>query len=139
MNQFFATLATALCIGALTPSPSISMQKVSTVQVDSSIAVLLPSKNVQPMTNRQVVAYFLKENGSNKRQTKCALTIAYGESRFNPDSLNKSTGAHGVFQLIQSKQYTRLSKHVQKATEYMKHRYGTWCKANQFHENKGWW
>lgn len=138
MNQFFAALATVLCFGALTPSPSISMLKDSTVQVDS-VAMSLPPKGVQPMTTRQVVAYYLKENGSSKQQTKCAMQIAYDESRFHTDSVNKETGAHGVFQLVQSKQYTRLGKHVQKATQYMEHRYGTWCKANQFHEDRGWW
>ncbi len=139
MNQFYATLATVLCFGVLTPSPSTSMLQDSTVQVGSSIAVLLPSKDVQPMTTRQVVAYYLKQNGSPKQQRQCAMQIAYDESRFHIDSVNKETGAHGVFQLIQSKQYTRLSKHVQKATQYMEHRYGTWCKANQFHEDRGWW
>ncbi len=139
MNQFFAALATALCFGALTPSPSISMLKDSTAPAVSVYQDVAPYDGEHALSNRQVIAYYLGEYEKSDKQIRCALDIAYDESRYNTDSVNKETGAHGVFQLVQSVQYTKLQTHVRKATEYMEHRYGTWCEAKQFHDNRGWW
>lgn len=77
--------------------------------------------------------------GLSRAEVKCALDIAYRESRYNQDSVNSTSGARGVFQLLHGKPQWDLKKQVQMATKYMKHRYGTWCKARAFHYRNGWW
>lgn len=73
------------------------------------------------------------------KQLRCAMSIAYKESRYNPDARNKSSGAQGAFQLMHGKKHWTLDKQIQMATKYMKHRYKTWCNAWKHHKLRGWW
>ena len=74
-----------------------------------------------------------------KKEAACAKKIAYKESRYNIDSYNKSSGARGVWQLLWAKPDWSILKQTSEAHEYVLHRYGTWCKAFEFHQERNWY
>ena len=74
-----------------------------------------------------------------KQEAACAKKIAYKESRYNVDSFNKSSGARGAWQLLWGKPEWSLLKQTSEAHKYVLHRYGTWCKAFEFHQERNWY
>jgi len=74
-----------------------------------------------------------------KREVQCALQIAYKESRYNIDSINKSSGATGVWQLLWAKPEWSLLKQTEEAHKYVLNRYETWCEAYRFHQERNWY
>jgi hypothetical protein len=76
---------------------------------------------------------------TNKREARCALQIAYKESRYNENSYNKSSGARGAWQLLWAKPDWSLLKQTEEAHEYVLHRYDTWCDAYRFHQERNWY
>jgi len=76
---------------------------------------------------------------TDKREASCAKKIAYKESRYNVDSFNKSSGARGAWQLLWGKPEWSLLKQTSEAHKYVLHRYGTWCEAHKFHQERNWY
>ena len=74
-----------------------------------------------------------------KQEAACAKKIAYKESRYNVGSYNKSSGARGVWQLLWGKPELSILKQTSEAHKYVLHRYGTWCKAFEFHQERNWY
>jgi hypothetical protein len=74
-----------------------------------------------------------------KQEAACAKKIAYKESRYNVGSYNKSSGARGVWQLLWGKPEWSILKQTSEAHKYVLHRYGTWCKAFEFHQERNWY
>lgn len=75
---------------------------------------------------------------TDKSEANCAKKIAYKESRYNIDSVNKSSGARGIWQLMWGKPHWDIFKQVQEAHKYVLHRYDTWCGAYRFHQERNW-
>ncbi len=88
---------------------------------------------------RDRVEFAIAQFTNNKREAQCAIQIAYKESRYNEDSLNKSSGARGVWQLLWAKPEWSLLKQTQEAHDYVLHRYDTWCEAYRFHQERNWY
>ena len=76
---------------------------------------------------------------TDRKEAACAKKIAYKESRYNIDSYNKSSGARGVWQLLWGKPEWSILKQTSEAHKYVLHRYGTWCKAFEFHQERNWY
>jgi hypothetical protein len=85
------------------------------------------------------VEFAITQFTNNKREVRCALEIAYKESRYNVDSLNRSSGARGVWQLLWGKPDWSLLKQTEEAHKYVLHRYDTWCDAYRFHQERNWY
>ena len=85
------------------------------------------------------VEFAISQFTNNKREVRCALQIAYKESRYNVDSLNKSSGARGVWQLLWAKPEGSLVRQTEEAHDYVWHRYDTWCEAYRFHQERNWY
>lgn len=72
-------------------------------------------------------------------QFECANELAFRESSWRPDAVNKETGAYGLFQHMSKyaknwDAFEQIDKHI----EYIDARYsGDWCKALQ-HMELGW-
>ena len=88
---------------------------------------------------KERVELVLTQVTTNKREAQCAIRIAYKESRYNVDSLNISSGARGVWQLLWGKPEWSILKQTSEAHKYVLHRYGTWCKAFEFHQERNWY
>lgn len=134
------------CIVYLSPQQSTSKAQDSTRPAASPTVSPVPRATETPvkrkLDKRQRLRAVLKNQSSrslSKAEVKCALEIAYRESRYNPGSVNRTSGARGVYQLLHGQPQWDLKKQVQMATKYMKHRYGTWCKAYAFHIRNDWW
>jgi hypothetical protein len=91
------------------------------------------------MDKRDRVEFAITQFTDNKREVRCALEIAYKESRYNVDSYNKSSGARGVWQLLWAKPDWSLLKQTEEAHKYVLHRYETWCDAYRFHQERNWY
>lgn len=88
---------------------------------------------------RERVKFVLQQVTTDMKEVRCALNIAYKESRYNVDSHNKSSGARGVWQLLWGKPDWSLLKQTKEAHKYVLHRYETWCDAYRFHQERNWY
>lgn len=90
------------------------------------------------MDKEEKVDFAIATVTTDKMQARCAKKIAYKESRYNMTSVNKSSGARGVWQLMWGKPHWSILKQVQEADKYVEHRYGSWCSALKFHQERNW-
>ena len=72
----------------------------------------------------------------NETQYKCLSHIIYKESRWNPRAKN---GSHYGLGQMRSTHYRELDpyRQIDATIKYIKHRYGSMCKAWAFHQKKG--
>ena len=102
--------------------------------------LLTVEKRLSVITDkRDRVEFAISQFTDSKREVRCALQIAYKESRYNIDSINKSSGATGVWQLLWAKPKWSLLKQTEEAHKYVLHRYETWCDAYRFHQERNWY
>jgi hypothetical protein len=126
MRLAIATLL-ALVLQIATPAQALS-------------PVLTYSKLLSVTTDkRERVKLTLEQVTTDMKEVRCALKIAYKESRYNVDSHNKSSGARGVWQLLWGKPEWSLLKQTEEAHKYVLHRYDTWCDAYRFHQERNWY
>lgn len=90
------------------------------------------------MDNESRVEFAIATVTGNKTEARCAKQIAYKESRYRVEALNKSSGARGVWQLLWGKPHWNILKQVQEANKYVLHRYDSWCGAYRFHQERNW-
>ena len=72
----------------------------------------------------------------NETQYKCLSHIIHKESRWNPRAKN---GSHYGLGQMRSTHYRELDpyRQIDATIKYIKHRYGSMCKAWAFHQKKG--
>jgi hypothetical protein len=72
----------------------------------------------------------------NDEQYLCLKKIIYKESRWNPRAKN---GSHYGLGQMRSTHYRELDpyRQIDATIKYIKHRYGSMCKAWAFHQKKG--
>jgi hypothetical protein len=97
------------------------------------------SQKLTHMDKEERVEYAIGTVTKDKSEARCAKKIAYKESRYNIDSVNKSSGARGVWQLMWGKPHWDILKQVEEAHKYVLHRYDTWCGAYRFHQERNWY
>jgi hypothetical protein len=90
--------------------------------------------------NKMNVKLYLHNTIGDWYEFECALDLAYRESSFRYDAVNKTSGAYGLFQHMSEHApkwdvFTQIDKHK----EYIEARYdGSWCKALNHLKGKGW-
>jgi hypothetical protein len=74
----------------------------------------------------------------NDKQYICLKHIIYKESRWNPMAKN---GSHFGLGQMRSTHYRELDpyRQIDATIKYIKHRYGSMCKAWEFHKKKGYY
>jgi hypothetical protein len=92
-------------------------------------------KDDRYVTDR-ITSYVTRQQGS--RQARCAISIAYKESRFQQYATNGKYW--GIFQLgfAHSNNWT-IKRQLHLAHRYVEHRYGNWCNAWLHHIDKNWY
>jgi hypothetical protein len=125
MRLIALTVATATLI-LMSPAEATS----PTLTLEDRISV---------MPKEQALDLAISTVTTDKEEAACAKKIAYKESRYNVDSHNKSSGARGVWQLLWGQPEWSLLKQTSEAHEYVLHRYGTWCRAYKFHQERNWY
>ena len=86
------------------------------------------------MDNESRVEFAIATVTRNRTEARCAKQIAYKESRYRVEALNRSSGARGVWQLMWGKPHWGILKQVEEAHKYVLHRYDSWCGAYRFHQ-----
>jgi len=122
-------IVTAVFLAMQYMSPSVALSPELTYEKKLSVTT----------DKRDRVKLTLMKFTDSKREVQCALQIAYKESRYNIDSINKSSGATGVWQLLWAKPKWSLLKQTEEAHKYVLHRYETWCDAYRFHQERNWY
>lgn len=78
---------------------------------------------------------------SDNRQARCALAVAYKESRYRRDASNGKYW--GIFQLgfayPTKPHHYSIKRQLSLADRYVQHRYGNWCNAWQHHILHNWY
>jgi hypothetical protein len=106
---------------------------------EASSPTLTLDKRLMVMDKEPAIELAISTVTTDKREAACAKKIAYKESRYNVGSYNKSSGARGAWQLLWGKPEWSLLKQTSEAHKYVLHRYGTWCKAFEFHQERNWY
>jgi hypothetical protein len=101
--------------------------------------LLTMDKRIMLLDKEAAIELAISTVTKDKREARCAKKIAYKESRYNVDSLNKSSGARGAWQLLWAKPGWSLLKQTSEAHKYVLHRYDTWCGAYRFHQESNWY
>lgn len=106
---------------------------------EATSPILTLDKRIMTMDKEEAIELAISTVTTDKREASCAKKIAYKESRYNVDSLNKSSGARGAWQLLWAKPEWSLLKQTSEAHKYVLHRYDTWCGAYRFHQERNWY
>jgi len=106
---------------------------------EASSPILTLDKRIMLMDKEPAIELAISTVTTDKEEARCAKKIAYKESRYNVDSYNKSSGARGAWQLLWGKPEWSLLKQTSEAHKYVLHRYGTWCEAHKFHQERNWY
>ena len=106
---------------------------------EANSPLLTLEARVMAMDKEPAIEFAISTVTTDKKEAACAKKIAYKESRYNVGSYNKSSGARGVWQLLWGQPEWSILKQTSEAHEYVLHRYGTWCKAYKFHQERNWY
>jgi hypothetical protein len=102
--------------------------------------ITTPTKEQKPVNDLMNIKLYLHNQINDWYEFECANVLAYKESSWRVDAVNKSSGAYGLFQHMSEHApkwdaYQQIHKHI----EYINHRYdGSWCKALSHLESRGW-
>ena len=110
---------------------------MSPAEAQSPIMTL--DKRIMALDKEPAIELAISTVTTDKKEAACAKKSAYKESRYNVGSYNKSSGARGVWQLLWAKPEWSILKQTSEAHKYVLHRYGTWCKAFEFHQERNWY
>lgn len=116
---------------------TVTLLLMSPAEADSPSLTL--EDRLAVMDKEEAIEFAISTVTTDKQEAACAKKIAYKESRYNVDSYNKSSGARGAWQLLWGKPEWSLLKQTSEAHDYVLHRYGTWCKAFKFHQERNWY
>ena len=124
-------LARALFITALVISHSVAAAKdISTKEVEIQ----------QPIYDLMNIKLYLHNQLNDWDQFECANQLGIRESNWRADAVNMRSNAYGIFQHMSEHAhnwdaYEQIDKHI----IYINARYdGSWCKALNHLESKGW-
>lgn len=101
---------------------------------------IITAEKQQPVYDLMNIKLYLHNQINDWYEFECANVLAYKESSWRVDAVNKSSGAYGLFQHMSEHApkwdaYQQIHKHI----EYINHRYdGSWCKALSHLESRGW-
>jgi hypothetical protein len=116
---------------------TVMLLLISPARADSPLMTL--EHRITTLDKEEALELALTTVTTDEKEAACAKKIAYKESRYNIDSYNKSSGARGVWQLLWAKPDWSILKQTSEAHKYVLHRYGTWCKAFEFHQERNWY
>ena len=116
---------------------SVMLMLISPARADSPSMTL--EKRIVTLDKEEALELAITTVTTDPKEAACAKKIAYKESRYNIDSYNKSSGARGVWQLLWGQPEWSILKQTSEAHKYVLHRYGTWCKAFEFHQERNWY
>ena len=90
--------------------------------------------------NKMNVKLYLHNTVNDWEQFDCALELAYRESSFRYDAVNKTSGAYGLFQHMSEHAHKwDVFEQIDKHKIYIDARYdGSWCKALRHLKEQGW-
>ena len=92
----------------------------------------------EAITNTDYLKLYAHSRTIDNNQYQCLSKIIYKESRWNPLAIN---GSHYGLGQMRSKQYRNLDpyRQIDATILYIKGRYGSMCKAWEFHKMKGYY
>lgn len=112
------------------------------LEINSDAAIVVGTAN-RPLHDsrspREIVMERATRAGWKGREWRCLETIIHLESRWNPRAANKHSSARGLFQMLKQKPNLPVEDQARLGLKYVKHRYGSPCKALHFHLVNGYY
>jgi hypothetical protein len=114
------------------------MRLILLAVVTSLIAIATPAQASQvalfaaKQQAQVAIGVFVKS----KSEQDCAIKIAFKESRYQPNAKNLYSSARGIWQLTWGKAQWSVLQQASEANKYVRHRYGSWCNALAFHQER---
>lgn len=92
-----------------------------------------------PTQARTLTIHVAHSHGYHSPDVRCLLTLWHRESRFQPQALNRRTGAGGIPQILGLDPTTPTRTQIERGLTYIAHRYGSPCQALKHHDRRGWY
>lgn len=105
----------------------------------SLILALALTGGMDPDDARAEIMERASRSGYSRGEARCLDLLIHSESRYRIDAKNPRSSAYGLFQQLRLKPGTPLAKQYELGTKYIKHRYGTACKAWAHKQKHGWY
>ena len=113
---------------------------VRSVLIAIGIALCSASPAGQATTLQQITPFRYATFQVGELQASCLFKIAVKESNIRYTAVNRSSGAYGAFQLLDSRaKGASPLKQVELAIDYANYRYGSACNAWSAWQRKSWW
>ena len=110
------------------------------VLIAIGIALCSASPAGQATTLQQITPFRYATSMIGEQQAECLFRIAIRESNITFNAINRSSGAYGAWQLLQSNaKGASAHKQVLLAIDYANYRYGSACNAWSAWQRKSWW
>ena len=142
-STFVQTLDTSgtLCKQSLCKgSPRAASRLARGVLLAIGIALCSASPAGQATTLQQITPFKYATFQVGELQAPCLFKIAVKEGNIRFTAVNKSSGAYGAFQLLDSRaKGASPLKQVELAIDYANYRYGSACNAWSAWKAKQWW
>jgi len=146
MNRFVATVLTVL-LWLSSPvglgSPLDMSQFVDDSAVLVKVAVKAPVRHPDgrtPQSAQALARLKVSRSGWHEgRQWQCLVTLWQRESGWRWRANNPTSSAQGIPQLLNLPADMKPADQIDRGIRYIKHRYGTPCKALQSSFNRGWY
>ena len=121
-------------------SPRTATRLVRGVLIAIGIALCSASPAGQATTLQQITPFRYATFQVGELQASCLFKIAVKESNVRYTAVNRSSGAYGAFQLLDSRaKGASPLKQVELAIDYANYRYGSACNAWSAWQRKMWW
>ena len=106
------------------------------IGISLSLAQISALEAAQAQTINTYKQYAFVQLNHNFKEFYCLSDLWYKESRWDPRADNPKSTAYGIPQLLKLKANDPY-KQIDLGLKYIKHRYGTACKALDFHKKTG--
>lgn len=121
----------------MTPTP------LGVMEINSDAAKLIVGAANRPLPDvrspRAIVRERASRSGWKGSEWRCLDAIIYAESRWNPRAANKHSSARGLFQMLKQDPSLSVEEQTARGLRYVESRYGSPCKALQWHVRHGWY
>lgn len=121
-------------------SPRAASRLARGVLIAIGIALCSAAPAGQATTSQQITPFRYATFLVGEVQAECLFRIAIKESNIRYNAINRSSGATGAWQFMETNMLTKTPmQQVELAIKYAEHRYGSACDAWAYWKVNKWW
>ena len=119
--------------------------KTSKATVKTTKKKVYKAPKVETASKQEYIDYAKSISGYNEKQMNCLINLWNHESGWNPNSVNKKSGACGIPQALPCSKIKNVEgsndwkAQIRWGIKYINYRYKTPCKAWEYFKKKNWY